>query len=144
MRIVYCFFIIVFFASCHQQNKISSGNCCNSRLRRSFEKYSVNRLGKEFLRMKKSNDPCCEKFGSDFQKLMQALAVKINIPDADSSYVVKAMGTPDATDVPAQYGVFNKGNEKIMIYWWRHWHDFLYIITENGKIKQIKWFYAYE
>jgi hypothetical protein len=31
-----------------------------------------------------------------------------------------------------------------MVYWWRGWHDFLYIVSESGRIKYIKWFYALE
>ncbi len=94
--------------------------------------------------MKKNSDKCCEKFGSDYQKLMQQLSDKFGNTATDSCCVVNIMGAPDATEVPKQYGNFYSDNEKIMIYWWRHWHDFLYFITENGKVKQVKWFYAYE
>lgn len=94
--------------------------------------------------MKKNADKCCEKFGSDYQKVMQQLSDKLTTVAADSCCIVNIMGAPDATEVPKQYGIFNTGNEKIMIYWWRQWHDFLYFITEDGKIKKVKWFYAYE
>ncbi|MFH0864833.1 MAG: hypothetical protein V1904_01470, partial [Bacteroidota bacterium] len=133
------------------QKEALQNDCCKSRLKkpclsagRNFENYSSRKLGKEFQRMKKDADKCCENFGSDFQKLMQALSEKLGKTVSDSCCVVNIMGVPDAIDVPKQYGNFNSGNEKIMIYWWRHWHDFLYFITENGKVKQVKWFFAYE
>jgi len=75
---------------------------------------------------------------------MQVLAVKLNTAGADTSSIIRIIGTPDAREVPKQYGAFISGNENIMIYRWRGWRDFLYFITENGKVKYAKWFYAYE
>lgn len=144
MRILFFFFFIFLFLSCHQQKVTLQNDCCKSRLKKNFENYSSEKLGREFQRMKKKADKCCEKFGSDYQKLMQALSEKIGAAGSDSSTVPNIMGLPDATKVPGQYGIFYSGNEKIMIYWWRSWHDFLYFITEEGKIKKVKWFYAYE
>lgn len=144
MRIVYFVSFIVFFISCHQKKEISNNNCCKSQLKKNFENYTAKKLGREYQSMKKNMDKCCGNFGGDFQKLMQALSDKLNEKGTDSCCVISIMGAPDATEIPKQYGNFISGNEKIMIYWWRHWHDFLYFITENGKVKQTKWFYAYE
>jgi hypothetical protein len=136
--------LILLFASCHQQKEVVQNDCCKSQLKKKFENYSSKKLGKEYQRMKNTTDKCCEKFGSDLQKLMQALSEKVGKTGSDSCCVTHIMGIPDATEVPKQYGVFNTGNEKIMIYWWRSWHDFLYFITEDGMVKQVKWFNAYE
>ena len=46
----------------------------------------------------------------------------------DTTIIYKVLGKPDAFAVPPQYGQFTSGNEKIMIYWWRSWRDFVYII----------------
>jgi hypothetical protein len=130
--------------SCKLHVKVSAADSCKSHLKKSFEEYSAKKLGKEYLRMKKGSEKSCEDFGSDFQKIMVAISNKLLKSNADSCGVVRILGAPDATDVPKQYGNFNTGNEKIMVYWWRHWHDFLYFITEDGKIKKASWFYAYE
>lgn len=139
--LIFLFFVLV---SCKQQKEALQNDCCKCHLKKKFENYSSKKLGREYQRMKKNADKCYENFGSDYQKLMQALSEKLGKTGSDSCCVASFMGVPDATEVPKQYGVFNSGNEKIMIYWWRHWHDFLYFITENGKVKQVKWFYAYE
>ena len=143
-RLLLYVFFIIFLAACHPQKQALQNNCCKSHLRKSFEDCSLKKLGKEYQRMKKDANKCCEKFGSDYQKLMQALSEKLGKTGGDSCCVVSIMGAPDAADVPMQYGIFNSGNEKIMVYWWRHWHDFVYFIVENGKIKKVKWFFAYE
>jgi len=87
---------------------------------------------------------CCDKYQSDLHKIMLALSEKLNSPGKDTSSVIRTMGTPDAHSVPPQYGKFITGNENIMIYCWRSWQDFLYIISVNGKIKCVKWFYSLE
>lgn len=143
-RLTAYFIFFLFLVSCIQPKETTQDHCCKSKLKKSFEKYSAKKLGKEYLRMKKTSEKCCEDFGSDLQKIMSAISDKLKKSGADSCCVVSIMGAPDATEVPKQFGNFNSGNEKIMVYWWRHWHDFLYFITEEGKIKKAEWFYAYE
>jgi hypothetical protein len=53
------------------------------------------------------------------------------------------MGAPDS-DVDSQHIVALKDGEEIWIYHWRGWHDWLYFIIENKKVKRADWWYAYE
>jgi len=124
---------------------IRQNDCCTSKLaKKGFDHYRIKKLGRDYKRLKQKNDKCCDKYNSDFHKLLEKLADRLNQPGEDTTSIIKVMGTADANEVPKQYGIFNTGDEKIMIYWWRSWHDFLYVISENGKIKYVKWFYALE
>jgi hypothetical protein len=145
MRFIIFFFIITIAFSCNSSKQANSAVCCKSRLtKKDLTVYSFHKLGKEYQRLKEKKMKCCDNFGSDFHKIMQALSEKFDSTSADTSYIIKIMGTPDAREVPKQYGNFNKPEEKIFVYWWRSWHDFLYFISENGKVKYAKFFYAYE
>lgn len=94
--------------------------------------------------MKQKQDKCCEHFESDLQKLMLELTDRLAAVGNDSCTIVSIMGPPDATEIPSRYGNLTSEGESTMVYWWRHWRDFLYFVTEDGKIKNVKWFYAYE
>jgi hypothetical protein len=143
----YFFFLltIVFvLASCKIVNHTEQDECCNSKYsEKGFDYYSLRKLGKEYQAMKKKKEKCCDDSGSDFKKLMNVLAIKLN-SEQDTNKIIHIMGVPDAHEVPKQFGSFTKGDEKLMIYWWRSWHDFFYFVTENGKVKNSKWFYAFE
>jgi hypothetical protein len=144
MRIVFIFLFII-FSSCKTSRVLQQNDCCTSKLaKKGFDHYRLKKLGKEYLLLKSRNDKCCKKYNSDFHKIIQVLAEKLNQLGKDTCSIIKIMGAADANEVPKQYGIFNTGNEKIMVYWWRDWRDFLYIISENGKIKYVKWFYAWE
>jgi hypothetical protein len=145
MRNLFLFLLIIVSVHVHPTVNAQQMDCCTSRLaKKGFENHRLKKLGKEYRRMKKNKDKCCEKFGSDLQKLMQALSEKLDVTGNDTCSVIKIMGVPDADNVPGQYGAFTKDGEKIMVYWWRGWHDFLYVVSEAGRIKYIKWFYALE
>jgi len=145
MKFIIFFFIIAIAFSCSSSKHMSSKACCQSRLaKKDFATCSIQKLGKEYQRMKKKKIKCCDNYGSDFQKIMQALSVKFDSTPSDTAFVIKIMGIPDAREVPKQYGDFNKPGDTIFIYWWRSWHDFLYFVSENGNVKYSKWFYAYE
>ena len=139
------FILIILFTFCQLRINAQQENCCTSKLtKKGFAHYSPKKLGKEYSLLKKMDHKCCDKYQSDLHKIMQVLSEKLNKPGKDTSSVIRIMGTPDAHSVPPQYGKFISGNENIMIYCWRGWQDFLYIISENGKIKYAKWFYSLE
>jgi len=145
MRTVIFYFILIFFVSCLCPKSAENTACCKSALTiNKLTDYTARKLGKEYKTMKKKHLKCCDDFGSDFQKIMQALSEKLNKTGQDTNYIRTIMGAPDANIVPRQYGSFTSGNENIMVYWWRGWRDFLYCISENGKVKYVKWFNAYE
>lgn len=145
MRFPIFLLILATAFSCCISKSTEKAICCKSRLtKKDLSQYSILKLGKEYRHLKEEKLKCCDDFGSDFHKIMLALSVKFDSISVDTSAVIKVMGYPDSREVPVQYGKFNNPQEKIFVYWWRYWHDFLYFIIENNKVKYVKWFYAYE
>jgi len=136
--------IVFILTSCRIIKHTERDECCKSKYsEKGFDHYSSRKLGKEYQAMKKKKEKCCDDSGSDLKKIMNILTNKLSL-EQDTNRIIRIMGIPDAREVPKQFGSFTKGDEKLLIYWWRSWHDFFYFVTENGKVKKSKWFYAFE
>ncbi|HOT88038.1 MAG TPA: hypothetical protein PKZ21_02155 [Bacteroidales bacterium] len=139
--ILFTLSFLSFYSNTYSQEE----SCCKSIINMNkVDLYRIKKLGKAYQHLSEKKDSCCEQFESDLHKIMETLCFKINQPGKDTTIIYKVLGKPDAFAVPPQYGQFTSGNEKIMIYWWRSWRDFVYIISENGIIKYSKFFYSYE
>jgi len=138
-------FFILFFLLFYSYSYSQDATCCKSIINiNKVDRYRIKKLGKAYQHLRENTESCCGQFGSNLHKIMETLCFKINQAGKDTTFIHKILGKPDAFAVPPQFGQFTSGNEKIMIYWWRSWRDFVYIISENGKIKYSKFFYSYE
>jgi hypothetical protein len=137
--------IFLFSFACKTPSGSENESCCKSKLlKKGFEYYKTRTIGKEYQSLKKKGDKCCEEYYSGLHMLMLELEMRLNNAAHDTALIIKYMGSPDARAVPKQYGNFIEGDEKIFVYMWRNWHDFLYFISENGKVKSVQFYHAYE
>jgi hypothetical protein len=135
MRAVKFLLIIAMSFQASAINNFTGSNCCESILsEQKIKNASLEQLGAEYVRLKKIQNAGC-KDCNHFSKsgiqtiLSQALVV---LPNQDSLHVIKALGVPDET----------RNNESI--YFWRGWHDYIYIKYSKGKVSSCNWFMAGE
>lgn len=133
------FILILFLAF----NSISAQNCCEIKLNK---ENSLKHLGKEFQRLRNLKDrDCCNKYGSGMMKIMEMLNNRLDIGVSEKT-IIKIMGKPDkyvSKKNPIDVIAF-KEEERILIYYWRGMHDFLYFGIKNNKLFYKNWYYALE
>jgi hypothetical protein len=112
-------------------NKNSQEVCCKGRYPNlQLTIISPQELGIEYERLKKSGCVDCGHYGSDFQKVLEALGTRMT--GATKEQLIKVMGKPDAAE-----------NDKL-IYFWRGRHDYLFFVCLNGVVSKSGWYYALE
>ncbi|MFN0201759.1 MAG: hypothetical protein ACKVTZ_09575 [Bacteroidia bacterium] len=135
--IIYPFFV---FGQPNNQD-----SCCKSSLQvTKLANYSTKQVGKEFLRLRKLG--CCSVFSGDLRPIMEELAVRMEKSQVSTRRLIKIMGKPNANEIPRTHGIIYspQAGESLYIYHWRSWHDFLYFVVKDNRVRQAKWFYAYE
>jgi hypothetical protein len=134
-------FILSFFIQMSFAQKIAD-TCCVSTIRKvGFENAKLNSLSKEYKRLKHIQDKCCDKWNSDLHKIMSRLLLELGKKGTDTDLVIKTMGKPDSNgeDIPENVCRISK-DEKLLIYTWRGYHDFIYFVYQHGKIIRSDWF----
>lgn len=98
--------------------------------------------------------------GGEFHKVLYALGERLGRPPYTKRTIVKCLGEPDAVKNGRQMNPFldiyrrelRKAGRKVwekpgrvyLIYYWRGGHDFLFFISEGGRIVDHGWWFAYE
>lgn len=138
------FLSFLFFISVLQAQK-NTQICCKSELA-DFSKATLQELGTEYQRLKALQPSCCQNFHSDLQLLMEDMGKKWELQHLCVKKVIKFAGKADAESVPNQHQqpyICEKG-EKLLIYHWRSWHDYMYVVVKGKRVKAVSWYYAYE
>jgi len=127
----------------HAQKK----DCCKSSLDiTKLPSIPLKELGAEYQKLKAIPKNCCNYYNSDFQLIMNECSYKIRKGKLSKRKILKYMGKPDDIEMPLEYKkhLHIQDDEKVLVYFWRDWHDFMYICLKNGKARKVEWFYAYE
>ena len=124
---------------------VKAQNCCEFKAGRNI---SIIELGQEFQRLKNINDrKCCNNFGSGLMNIMEMLHDSLDLGVSESK-IVNLMGAPDkfaSKDYPVEHHFINlKEGERVLIYFWRGMHDFLYFGIKDDKLIYKNWYYALE
>jgi hypothetical protein len=93
-------------------------------------------------------------------QVLSSLGEELGHPPHTEKTITRCLGAPDTVGNDEQMhnflGIYNRelqkqgrnvkahGNRKYLIYFWRGWHDFLFFISEDGKITDHGWWFAYE
>ncbi len=98
--------------------------------------------------------------GGKLSRVLSELGVLLGHPPQTKEIIVKCLGEPDAVKNHRQMqpllGIYHrelekagrkvleKNNREYLIYFWRGWHDFIFFISEDGRIVDHGWWFAYE
>jgi hypothetical protein len=120
--------------------------CCISNLRETgIKNASLDSLSIEFKRLKLTTDKCCEKWNSDMHQIMSALKEILGKEGTSIKKITHYMGKPDGNERTIQPGlVKTKKGEKILVYQWRGYHDFVYFVYSQNTVKFSGWYNAWE
>jgi hypothetical protein len=93
-------------------------------------------------------------------KVLSSLGSELGRPPYTRKIIESCMGEPDAVKAQEQMRgyleIYNrerriegrqveaKGKRVYLIYFWRGWHDFMFFISEDGRIVDHGWWFAYE
>jgi len=134
------FISIVLTTSLFSQSEEDS--CCLSRFRgQDFEKVDLKELCNDFRRLAAQTDLCCEGWDSDLHHIMTWLGNHFGKEGTPINQIIRYMGMPDGTESELENAMISlDDNEKALVYFWRGYHDFLYFVYENEKVKYAKWF----
>ncbi|MGB7922095.1 MAG: hypothetical protein WCF57_02500 [Pyrinomonadaceae bacterium] len=93
-------------------------------------------------------------------EVLSSLGVELGHPPFTKANIVGCLGEPDAIRNDKKMGhlleiyhrelrkagreVEKKSGREYLIYFWRGWHDFVFFISEEGRIVDHGWWFAYE
>jgi hypothetical protein len=93
-------------------------------------------------------------------RVLSSLGVELGRPPYTRRTILSCLGAPDAIKTGRQMSnylvIYNrelkkagrkvekKANREYLIYFWRGWHDFIFFISEGGRIVDHGWWFAYE
>lgn len=143
MKNLFFLLLLVFSSFTIAQKK----DCCKTNLDiHKLPSYSLKELGQEYQRLKALPENCCGHYNSDFQLIMNECSYQIKKQHLGKGKIIRLMGKPDEIEMPTEYLNYLKINKEteVLVYFWRNWHDFMYICLTNGKASKVDWFYAYE
>lgn len=128
------------------QNLLNNRDSCKSRFHvLNLRDCSLKELGWEYQRLKKLNNPDCDNFNSDLHNIMSVLGDSLGKSGFSKNEVLNIIGIPDSSDKSdVSNFVKLKDDEDILVYCWRGFHDFLYFVFYDGKVKRSGWWFAYE
>jgi hypothetical protein len=98
--------------------------------------------------------------GGRLENVLASLGAELGHAPYTARIIVNCVGTPDAVRSHARMRnfleIYNREQRKAgrrteenpgreyLIYFWRGWHDFLFFISEDGRIVDHGWWFAYE
>jgi hypothetical protein len=147
MRIILsiaCSFILTSTVS-GQDSKSYSDSCKSSCYEKNINICNLKELGKDYQRLRKLQSIECDKFNSNLHIIMSCLGDSIGKSGIGTNEIEKYMGAADSKDKNQIEGMLKLNiDEEILVYFWRGWHDFLYFVIYEGKVKCSGWWFAYE
>jgi hypothetical protein len=128
--------------------QISNGTdtCCLSNLTENEIKNAPPEiLSVEYKRLKSTKDKCCEKWNSEMHLIMSALKEILGKEGTSTKSIIQYMGKPDGNERSVSQGTMKiEKGQKALVYKWRGYHDFVYFVYKNGKVKYADWYMAWE
>ncbi len=142
MKVFVFFSLILFSQVAFSQVYFEGDSCCLSRFRgKDFDKVEIYELGKDFKKLSTQGNLCCDVWNSDLHKIMIWLEKKFGKEGTEISQIIKYMGMPNGTDLELlNVGIELEENEKALVYFWRGYHDFLFFVYEDNKVKYVEWY----
>lgn len=133
---------IVLIGNINAQEYYSGDSCCVSRFKvEQFDSVELIELTSDFKRLSTQGTLCCDELNSDLFQIMDFFAKTFGEEGVELSEVLKYMGMPDGTDKELyDVGIELDAGEEALMYCWRSYHDFLYFVYEDNKIKYAKWY----
>ena len=104
-----------------------------------LEDASLSDLAGEYHRLRKLRDAKCDYWGSDLQKVMEQLGVRIASDQLTTAEVERMLGPPQP-DRLSRYGAAPEG---ALVYMWRN-RDELWLIVKDDKVVKQRWWYPLE
>ncbi|MDF1548161.1 MAG: hypothetical protein P1P88_10095 [Bacteroidales bacterium] len=142
MKFFFSVTFLIFIHAAFSQNISDSDSCCMSRFSgMDFDKVNLKELCVDFRRLSAQTTLCCDTWNSDLHQIMIWLGNHFGKEGTDISQIIKYMGMPDGTEIELNNAMISlDGDEKALLYFWRSYHDFLYFVYENDKVKYAEWF----
>lgn len=101
-------------------------------------------LGREYKRLRREiGSVCCNRFGSGLMAAMTALRDSLQ-PGSSAKRVTSIMGRPDLCTRERYGAVAPSVGDRLLIYYWRGSHDFLYFVVSRGQVIKSEWYNAWE
>ena len=130
-----CLLGMVGLAACTRPPAVSTSseerNCCESRYpTAAFQQYTTQQLGQEYQRLRRLRCRVCNRYGSDFHKIMQELGTRLN--GQPRTAVRRTMGRPDSK------------TDSTLVYYWRYTHDYLRFRPAADGTVVSSWYMALE
>jgi hypothetical protein len=98
--------------------------------------------------------------GGKLSKVLSSLGVELGRAPYTKQNIVSCLGEPDAVKNQKQMGhlldlydrdlrkagrkVGQKSGREYLVYFWRGWHDFLFFVSEDGRVVDHGWWFAYD
>jgi hypothetical protein len=134
--------LFIFYHISFSQVYYENDSCCLSQFRgKNFDEVEILELTRDFIRLSAQNDLCCDAINSDLYKIMCWFEKKLGTEGTDISQVIKYMGMPNGTEKELLLADIElEEEEKALVYFWRGYHDFLYFVYKDNKVKYAEWF----
>lgn len=100
-------------------------------------------LSSQYQKLRAENSACNRKWKSDLQLVMEELGTRLGKSQTHKNRILKYMGTPDLEPYSIEMIKLND-DERIIVYHWRGWHDWLYFVIRKNRVVKMNWWYAYK
>lgn len=161
-RLIISLAVILFFAAASSaQSKDSGGGCkgVSDKILALVNQYKELRNESRRLPPGKYDEDLRGDRGK-LHRVLSSLGVALGRPPYTKRNILGCLGEPDAIKTGGQMSnylvIYNrelrkagrkiekKANREYLIYFWRGWHDFIFFISEGGRIVDHGWWFAYE
>ena len=154
--------VILFVAAAAQARAVDAGDVCRGPDKRVAALAARYRELRERRRQLPQGvfDAELQADGGKFHEVLYALGAEMGRPPYTRRMITECLGAPDAVKSGKQMRPFldiyhresrkagREASEKpgrvYLIYHWRGGHDFLFFITEGGRVLDHGWWFAYE
>lgn len=107
-----------------------------------------------------TRDKDLDNHGGKLHEVLSSLGDALGHPPYTKKNILSCLGKPDAIRSHKQMtnylGIYNRESRRAernakegddreyLVYFWRGWHDFIFFISEDGRIVDHGWWFAYE
>jgi hypothetical protein len=141
------------------QSKESGSKCMNEKVSALASQYRELRERRQHLPKDKFDQELDDDRGR-FHDVLYSLGVELGRSPYSKQNVIECLGEPDAIKKSREMGDYlsiyrrelgkadrkleEKPGREYLIYFWRGWHDFLFLIAEDSMMVDHGWWFAYE
>jgi hypothetical protein len=153
---------ILFFAGTSlAQSQDSSDRCAGLNMKVTALISQYKKLRDKRRQLAPGNrDKDLDNYGGKLHEVLSSLGVELGHPPYTKETIVACLGEPDAIRSHKRMSNFlgiyqtelrkagrkveERSDREYLIYFWRGWHDFIFFISEDGRIVDHGWWFAYE